>query len=294
MKYLAFLSSMSIAAGLAFGLADTASATTFEFDWSRDDANNVFTQPNANNSNWNRVNLGQSAVTGQDQRISISDGAGVYESLSTTYNDETEEFTFSASFTDGQSAINGGWLVVSPGANPAGSVEEFAIFYLDVPNNKVTAYSYDGTYKKDAYLYTELLDTFEDAFDYSSEGGETSLSFSIDATKINAANITNSNGTSWKGVGFAETVGVWFHAGAYTNVTYNEEGGIENFHTGAHWFDSITHLDTQIVEVTSGDEVVPESVPEPAGLLGLGLVGGMSALAQRRKKGEGADQPALA
>ena len=261
MKPISILSSAAIITGLAFGFVHQASATTFKFDWDR-----------ATDGN----HLGESAVqSGHNQRIWTNNSSGTYESLTTSYNDETNRFNFSASFSDNGDPIDGGWVVISNGPNPKYRDKQFAIFYIDADNNQVSAYAYNGQNNWTSYQTNEFLDSWDDILTYESEGGKTAFRFSLDATEIN--NKLDTPG--WKGTQFGEQVGIWFHAGKNTNVSYDydeETGdvvGIQSFSTHAHWYDT-NALDT-------------EAVPEPASLLGLGLVGGAFAVSRRRhKKGQ--------
>ena len=256
MKPLSLLSSAAIVAGLAFGVASQADATTFKFDWERADGGH----------------LGQSEVdTDHNQRIWINNGAGAYETLTTTYNDETERLTFSASFADGGNPIDGGWVVISDGRNPKGQGQEFSIFYLDGDNNRVTAYAYNGQNSSNSWRHQEFLGSW-DNLKFEDGDGTSSLSFSLDMTDINARTDIDPD---WKGTRFGEQVGVWFHAGQNTSVSYGQdEAGevneITHFSSHAKWYDS-NALDT-------------EAVPEPTSLLAFGLIGGAFAVSRRRNQ----------
>ncbi len=265
MKILSVLTSAAVASSLAFTLAGQASATTFKFDWEKADG----------------TNLGKSEVDGKAQKLWVNHGVGSYDSINTTFNDVTDEFTFSADFTNKGNAIDGGWVVISDGPNPKKHDKEFAILYLDAVNDRVTAYAYNGQNNANSFRTNELLGSWEGIMNYENESGKSSFNFSIDATEINAR---TDIGNNWKGLTFGEQVGIWFHAGRNTNVTYDSNtGDVTSFSSQAKWYDTIA-LDT---------EVVPEAVPEPTALLGLGLVGGAFAVSRRRKDGsiatEGAD-----
>ncbi|MGD1938231.1 MAG: PEP-CTERM sorting domain-containing protein [Cyanophyceae cyanobacterium] len=252
MKALSLITSAAIAGGLALSLAGQASATTFKFDWEKADGGG---------------SQGKSAVTGRNQHISVNHSKGYYESVSTTFDDITDEFTFSASFSDKNGkTIDGGWVVISDGPNPKGQGEEYAIFYLDGVNNTATGYAYNGQNRSNSWSTNSdnYLGTWD--MSYASGNGESSLSFSLDAADINARTDIDPD---WKGVAFAEQVGIWFHAGYDTSVSYNGDGEVTSFSSNAAWFDT-NALDT-------------EAVPEPTALLGLGLVGGAFAVSRRRK-----------
>lgn len=260
MKPLSLLSSAAIAAGLAFGVASQASATTFKFDWEKADGGN----------------LGISKVTGRGQGIGINHGVGDYETVNTSYNDKTGEFKFAASFTtrDGN-PIDGGWVVISDGPNPKQHDKEYAIMYIDGVNERVTAYAYNGQNNSTSYRQNDFLGSWD--LEYDEGNGESSFSFAFDATEINARQDIDSG---WKGLAFSDQVGLWFHAGRDTNVTYStavdeETGdetvtGINSFSSNAKWYDSGA-LDT-------------ESVPEPTSLLAFGLIGGAFAVSRRRNQ----------
>ncbi|MGD1849711.1 MAG: PEP-CTERM sorting domain-containing protein [Cyanophyceae cyanobacterium] len=255
MKALSLLTSAAIAGGLALSLAGQASATTFKFDWEKADGGGF---------------QGKSAVTGKNQNITVNHNNGYYESVSTTFDDITDEFVFSAAFSDKNgNTIAGGWVVIRDGPNPKGQGEEYAIFYLDGASNTATGYAYNGQNRSDSWSTNS--DNYLGSWDmsYDSGNGESSLSFSLDATDINARTDIDPD---WKGVTFGKQVGVWFHAGYNTSVSYDADGKITNFSSEAAWFDT-NALDT-------------EAVPEPTALLGLGLVGGAFAVSRRRKNGQ--------
>ena len=258
MKPISLLSTAALVSGLAFGIAGQADATTFKFDWDRSQGGG---------------NMGKSAVTGQTQKISINNNQGYYETVSTTFDDVTDEFTFAATFSDKNGkTIDGGWVVISNGPNPKGKGEEFAIFYLDGENNRATGYAYNGQNKSNSWQTN--ADNYLGSWDmnYESGNGTSSLSFSLDATDINARQDIDED---WKGVTFGEQVGIWFHAGNNTDISYDEEGKVTSFYSEAAWYDS-NALDT-------------EAVPEPTALLGLGLIGGAFAVSRRRQNGSSAE-----
>ena len=77
------------------------------------------------------------------------------------YDDVNESYSFK--FTDNGDS-DGFWLVVTDGDNPKGDGSSHAILYGDIENNRVTAYTYDGTNSANSYQNGTLLGTYENAF----------------------------------------------------------------------------------------------------------------------------------
>ena len=159
---------------------------------------------------------------------------------------------------------------------------EYSIFYLDGQNETLTAFAYNGQNNSGSWNNNPFLQSWTDALNYTTEGNASQLSFSIDISGINNR---NDLGENWKGSAFTEEVGLWFHAGKNTSITYtyNEDGsisGISNFESNAKWFDtgSLDTTKTEIPQPTSA------SVPEPATLFGLSLVAAVGVL--RRRQGD--------
>lgn len=185
-----------------------------------------------------------------------------YDSVNSTYNDTTQEFTFTVDYAG--AASDGGWLVVSPGANPKNSTDELGIAYFDAQSGDVWLYAYNGLNSNNSYESMEFLDYFDDA--YTTIDGIATLAF--DATDANSALET--------GFAFGTQIGIWFHPSANLTVTGDEEG-LENFHASqTGWLD--TNYDGNCANPNNG---CVTAVPEPGSALLLGL--GFGAMALRRR-----------
>lgn len=238
-----FLSTL-VAAALAVGAAQTAEATVYAYH-----------DPNP---------------TGQNQ-------AGTFEDIWASYNDNTNTFSWKASFSEGQSGnpsmLNGNipdgfWLVVSDGPNPKDNADEYAIFYGDGNTNKVTSYVYDGQNNAQSYLTSPFIQAWENALTVTVENDIKTFSFSLDVTSVN--NFLNT--PDWDGAQFDDTVGIWFHPFVFSGngAEYDQ-----------NW--ELTSLPIEIQGWYDRKDKDTHVVPEPATVLlfSTGLIG---AAVRRRKK----------
>ena len=142
-------------------------------------------------------------------------------SISTTYDDINQVFTWSVTLNDGRPEIDSFWLVVNDGPMPHHQRKETAIMYGDLENNILTTYVYDPVKgfnsweKRRLYLQTDEITT---------EGN--TISFAIDTTEIN----------NWKphkkhydGITFDEKIGIWFFTNAQSGFEYNRKDKIKHF-----------------------------------------------------------------
>lgn len=263
MKINEFASKIFTAGAIAMGILiniTPAEAAKFSYEWDRPEED-IIANPYKPNCT--------TCFRDADEAIGLNDAYGEYEYIKTTYNTNSELLTWESTFTTvGDKAIDGGWLVISDGPNPKGDVNEYAIFYLDGVNERLTAYAYDGKNWNRSWQEQEFLGSWDDALTFetfTNDAGEqqSKLNFNLDVTSINEANITNNSGDPWIGTQFEENLGIWFHAGHSTLAEYFDNGEIESFSTSAKWYDT--------------GELDAESVPEPAttaALIALVAVGG--------------------
>ena len=190
------------------------------------------------------------ALGEDDTAINQNAAGGRITSIVTTYDTNTEEFSWSYTTTDNN---DGFWLVVSPYDNPKDSDGELAILYGDTANSRLTAYRYNGRNNNQSYSDPGvLLGAFEGALVTTpGAGGTQTVSFSIDATDINAA-LPDVDST---GVAFGEHIGVWFHPVAGSNFSYGaptnpgDARPITGFTTSsAGWVDNRRQLTRQVPE----------------------------------------------
>ena len=186
------------------------------------------------------------------------------DSITSTYDIDTENFTWDVTFNADPTDVDGFWLVVNGGGNPkTANVNELAIMYGDMATNTLTTYVYNGANNSNSwsnpgiYLQTDSFTTTSD-----------SLSLAIDATAINAW-----AGGDYTGISYADKIGIWFHISTGSNFSYGPGGELTSYgYASQGWYDTPS-LSTTVV-------------PEPAltALLGLGLIS-LGAAGRRRTRG---------
>ena len=177
------------------------------------------------------------------------------ESIESTYNTSSNQFTWDVVFNDDARGIDGFWLVVNNGPNPKRSnVNELAIMYGDMDSGILTTYAYNGRNSSNSYLNPgTLLQT--DTFTADSDG----LSIDIDVSTINA---WASPDQDYSGIQYDEKVGIWFHISKNSNFNYGQTGLLEKYSYAAQGYYDENNL--------SAAEV---SEPGAVALLLFGLAG---------------------
>lgn len=184
---------------------------------------------------------------------------GSVESISSTFNDTTQQFVWDVDFQQ-NSAIDGFWLVVNNGGNPkAASSGELAIIYGDLATGITSTYLYNGLNKSNSItnpgvlIETGTVATSTDSF---------SLDMSVGA--IN--NFASSPDPDYTGIAYDENIGIWFHFATGSDFDYNQDGDIVDFDFAQQgWYDAANLATTETSTAVSS--------PSHLGLLALGLFG---------------------
>lgn len=207
----------------------------------------------------------------------VNPAGGEVTRIRTVYN-ETEQ-TFAYSYDVSKSPSNrqndAFWLVVSDGPDPKYDTDEYAILFGDLDTQRLTAYVYSGANSSDSWHSPGiLLESYDvgtiDIAPGAPGTGSKTVSFEIDVAGINSY----SADPEWDGITFGESVGIWFHPTAKTNIKYDANGAITKFKTNrAGYYD--------------GKDIEVRQVPEPTALslagLGLLVFGFSNKLAARRR-----------
>lgn len=211
----------------------------------------------------------------EDTNLNGNKRAGNFDHIKATFDTDTEEFSWSSTFsrnTSNGNLADGAWLVVSGGANPKNHVDEYAIFYMDGDKGQVSIYNYDGVNSANSYQHETFLGTT--ALNVTNVNSDTrTFDFSLDATAINSMQSTF--GPDWKGISFEENIGLWFHSIDNPTITYNNndiEQGIASFiYQAQGWHDSKNNA--------------TKKVPEPGSVAAIGIFAAAAATKLRKRLG---------
>lgn len=226
-----------------------------------------------------------------------NDAAGTFESVSGSFNEATNEFSWSITFSD--QVTEGFTLAVNPGGNPKGHGGEMALLYFSwggasATDVQLSAYAYNGLNAQTSYLDGDRFTAGNQAPDFimgtetagdadwlmdarveDTIDGKRTMSFTIDATMIQQHDPMYPDGSDpWTGVSFADTIGVWLHTFAGGNgASYGADGLLDGWNWNQQgWWDT-NGFPTQGV-------VVPLPPAAIAGVIGLAGVGVL-----RRRRG---------
>ncbi|MEN8446650.1 MAG: hypothetical protein ABG776_16750 [Cyanobacteria bacterium J06555_13] len=203
--------------------------------------------------------------------------AGTFDAISTTFNDVTNQFTWSSTFgynADKETLAESAWLVVNDGPHPNKKTSEHIIFYLDGVNKKVTAYNYDDTKGAKSWRTTNFLGTEDLAVATTPQTN--TLSFSWDLSSIN--NLTDKFGDTWQGAAFDEKIGIWFQAAAQSDINYAEDGRLTKFKLSG----PRSYYDVNKRSATSVLDDETQDIPEPGMIMALGMTAAAAAFTKRR------------
>lgn len=206
-----------------------------------------------------------------DAGASINNHAGRYENITTSFDDQSQKFSWSSTFAPNSNGnlADGGWLVLSDGKNPKGGEQKYTMFYMDGDAERLTAYTYNGVNGSNSWKdgNSVYLDSWN--MNVSESGDERSFSFDLDMSDINSR---KDLGPDWQGTSFADNIGIWFHGVNDFEAEYNVDGSLKDFSFASQgWYDT--------------NKPVPTTkVPEPAAMAGLVAVGLMAAKRMNRRQ----------
>ena len=199
---------------------------------------------------------------------------GYHEYIKTTFNPDSEVFTWESTFgaKDGNLA-EGAWLVINDGPNPKqADNEELTIYYLDATNivdgyGILSAYAYNGKNNSNSWKNSSnFIQSWDKALKVTKTDDQISFKFSIDATDINSQ---SQFGSDWQGTQFNEKVGIWFHGADGLTTEYDSNGKLTNFSFEQRGWYAVADQDA-------------EHVPEPALALGLGAAAAVGIVRRKR------------
>ncbi len=203
-----------------------------------------------------------------DNDIPGNVGAGAFENIHASFDDQSQQLTWSSTFsTVNGNLADGAWLVLNDGPNPKSHVQENTMFYLDGINETLTAYTYNGVNGSNSWK--DANSVYLDSWDLNVEnnGDERTFSFDINMAAINGR---TDLGAAWEGTVFGEKLGIWYHAVNDLNVGYEGNELSEFSYSSQGWYDTKNQ--------------VAERVPEPSAMAGLAVAGLLAAKSLRRRQ----------
>ncbi len=207
-----------------------------------------------------------------------STGAGDITQFSASYNDVTENLSWSTTIQEvGGYLADGFWMVLSDGENPKNDVNEYAILYGDTITGNISAYAYNGVNSGNSWQTPgDHIETLVGILSIDdSVANQRSFSFSLDGTNINSHDPDNSLVATddWDGLSFGNHVGIWFHAVVLSGsgAGYDGDNKLTSFDFSRQsWYDT-SMRDTSVVPV-----------PAAVWLFGSALLG-LVGFSKRRK-----------
>ncbi|RFB06004.1 MULTISPECIES: hypothetical protein [Alphaproteobacteria] len=187
-------------------------------------------------------------ITDSNQKADV----GQLEYLSVSY-DTDEKISFKAKLGKSPAGVaaNGGWFVLSPGANPKGIGNELAIFYMDFEGGDLYVYKYDGRSGSSSFgpnsfkRYGSYITTYYDVLNVTGDADGLTI-------EINNLSITElapgTFGPNWTGASFGEKFGAWIHFTALDEFR-TRRGKIKAYDPGLQsWYDIANRNTTEVSE----------------------------------------------
>ena len=214
----------------------------------------------------------------------VNNSAGQFDSITSTFNDADNTFTWSVTFSN--QVTDGFTLAVNNGPNPKSNPGQMALIYFDATNPgdiAVTAYGYNGKNDTSSYFDGDIAAGIQSPdFILGNQGtqdgswltsassidgvdGSRTLSVTMDASIIQGHSplYPDGDGEPWTGVAFDDKIGVWFHTFKNLSTSYDAEGMLTQWSFGQQGYFDGTNFTT-----------IPVPLPTAAwiGLAGLGFV----------------------
>lgn len=218
----------------------------------------------------------------------INESAGILEQLQVSYDDVTNDFTWSLTF-GGQPGmgstfhtIDGFWFVLTAGGMP--SQGEAAMLYFDNtgPDPVLTGYGYNGLNSTTSYMDGSnapgiqppdpIFSTINNPAlaSLSVTGnpngpGTSTWTITMDADVIQNHIPTYADPADYTGLAFGQEIGIWLHFFTNMSTSYGGDGYLDSWNVTRHgWFDAIY-----------------QPIPAPGALALLGLAGLMGGRRRR-------------